>query len=263
MEMRRRRGRGGYGGYGLYRRRRRGKKIGLVLGVVLGLLLLIAVLLFSVRITEIEVSGNKHYTKEQIIDLIFSERWSDNSAYCYYENQFREHKSIPFIEEYTIEFKSPTKVEIVVFEKSVVGYVSDMSSYMYFDKDGIIVESSSEQLPGVPWVTGLEYGHIVLHQPLPVADQEIFEEILNLTQVLSLNEVEVDEIHYNSFGEAELSIGGIKVELGDSSEINGKIAELRDILPELEGLSGTLYLDTYDAANSSPTYTFRKEPQES
>ena len=139
MEMRRRRGRGGYG---LYRRRRRGKKIGLVLGVVLGLLLLIAVLLFSVRITEIEVSGNKHYTKEQIIDLIFSERWSDNSAYCYYENQFREHKSIPFIEEYTIEFKSPTKVEIVVFEKSVVGYVSDMSSYMYFDKDGIIVESS-------------------------------------------------------------------------------------------------------------------------
>lgn len=195
--------------------------------------------------------------------MIFSERWSDNSAYCYYENQFREHKSIPFIEEYTIEFKSPTKVEIVVFEKSVVGYVSDMSSYMYFDKDGIIVESSSEQLPGVPWVTGLEYGHIVLHQPLPVADQEIFEEILNLTQVLSLNEVEVDEIHYNSFGEAELSIGGIKVELGDSSEINGKIAELRDILPELEGLSGTLYLDTYDAANSSPTYTFRKEPQES
>ena len=179
MEMRRRRGRGGYG---LYRRRRRGKKIGLVLGVVLGLLLLIAVLLFSVRITEIEVSGNQHYTKEQIIDLIFSERWSDNSAYCYYENQFREHKSIPFIEEYTIEFKSPTKVEIVVFEKSVVGYVSDMSSYMYFDKDGIIVESSSEQLPGVPWVTGLEYGHIVLHQPLPVADQEIFEEILNLTR---------------------------------------------------------------------------------
>ena len=69
MEMRRRRG---HGGYGLYRRRRRGKKIGLVLGVVLGLLLLIAVLLFSVRITEIEVSGNQHYTKEQIIDLIFS-----------------------------------------------------------------------------------------------------------------------------------------------------------------------------------------------
>lgn len=55
-----------------------------------------------------------------------------------------------------------------MFEKSVVGYVSNMSSYMYFDKDGIIVESSSEQLPGVPWITGLEYGKILLYEPLEV-----------------------------------------------------------------------------------------------
>ena len=42
-----------------------------------------------------------------------------------------------------------------------MGYVADMSSYMYFDKDGIVVESSSSQLDGVPWVTGLDFGQIV------------------------------------------------------------------------------------------------------
>ena len=259
--MRRRgRGYGGYGGgYGVYRRRRRGRKIGIILGVILGVLLLVAAVLFAVRVTEIEVSGNRQYKKQKIIDLVFDGKWSRNSAFCYYENRFREHKSIPFIEEYKIEFKSPTRVEIVVFEKSVVGYVSYMSSYMYFDKDGIIVESSANQLPGVPWITGLEFGHIVLHQPLPVADQEIFGEILNLTQVLSVNQVQVDKIHYNSFNEAELFIGGITVELGNSENLNGKVAELRDILPELSGLSGTLYLDTYDETNASPTYTFKKK----
>lgn len=229
------------------------------LGVVAGVLLLTAALLFAVRITDIEVTGNKQYTEEQITELIFDGKWSRNSAYCYYENRFREPKTIPFIEQYKINFKSPTKVEIVVFEKSVVGYVSYMSSYMYFDKDGIIVESSSSQLPGVPWITGLEFGHIVLHQPLPVANATIFEEILNLTQVLSINEVRVDKINYNTFGEAELSIGEITVELGDNQNLNGKIAELRDILPELSGLSGTLYLDTYDETNSNPTYTFKKK----
>lgn len=248
--MRRRRG---------YRRRRRSGKPMLVLGVVAGILLLAAVILFAVRITDIEVTGNKQYTKEQIIDLVFNGKWSRNSAYCYYENQFREHQSIPFIEEYKINFKSPTKVEIVVFEKSVVGYVSYMSSYMYFDKDGIIVESSGEQLPGVPWITGLEFGHIVLHQPLPVGNNEIFEQILNLTQVLSINEVKVDKINYNTFGEAQLFIGDITVELGGDANLNGKVAELRDILPELAGLSGTLYLDTYDETNSNPTYTFKKK----
>ena len=150
-------------------------------------------------------------------------------------------------------------MEVVVFEKSVVGCVSYMSSYMYFDKDGIIVESSSEQLPGVPVITGLEFGHIVLHQPLPVADQDIFGEILNLTQVLNVSGIQVDRINYSSYKEAELVMGDIMVELGNSDSLDGKIAELHDIMPELSGLSGTLYLDTYDETNSSPTYRFVKK----
>ena len=61
-------------------------------------------------------------------------------------------------------FRSPSDVEVIVYEKSVVGYVSYMNSRMYFDKDGIIVESTSETLPGVPKIAGLSFGHIVLHQ---------------------------------------------------------------------------------------------------
>ena len=229
-----------------------------MLGVILAIVLLIGILLFATQIKEIEVTGNQHYTEEQIIDLIFDEKWSKNSAYCYYENKFQEPKSIPFIEEYKVEFQSPSKVRVVVFEKIVVGYVSYMSSYMYFDKDGIIVESSVEQLPGIPWITGMEFGHIVLHQPLPVANQDIFDQILNLTQVLSVNGVRVDKINYNSFLEAELTIGDIIVELGNDDDLNGKVSELSDILPELTGLSGTLYLDSYDENNSNPMYTFKK-----
>ncbi|MBQ7796290.1 MAG: cell division protein FtsQ [Lachnospiraceae bacterium] len=231
----------------------------MILGVLLGIVLLIGILFFAVRIKEIEVTGNKQYTEEQIVDLIFDGKWSRNSAYCYYESQFREKKSIPFIEDYKIEFQSPTKVRVVVYEKSVVGYVSYMSSYMYFDKDGIIVESSGEQLEGIPWVTGMEFGHIVLHQPLPVENQTIFEQILNLTQVLSINEVKVDKINYNSFMEAELYIDDITVELGNDDDLNGKISELSDILPEIEGMAGTLYLDNYDENNSNPMYSFITE----
>ena len=239
--------------------RRGGRKRGIIPGVILAILIILLVLIFSVRIKDVEVSGNKQYTKEQIESLLFDGTWSRNSAFCYYQNRFQEHKSIPFIEEYKINFKSPTRVEVIVFEKSVVGCVSYMSSYMYFDKDGIIVESSSEQLPGVPVIAGLEFGHIVLHQPLPVADQDIFGEILNLTQVLNVSDIQVDRINYNSYNEAELVMGDITVELGNSDSLDGKISELHDIMPELSGLSGTLYLDTYDETNSSPTYRFVKK----
>ena len=147
-------GRRSSNGFGMYNRRG-GRKTGIIIGVIMAILVILLVLVFSIRIKDVEVSGNKQYTKEQIESLLFDGKWSRNSAFCYYQNRFKEHKSIPFIEEYKINFKSPTKVEVVVFEKSVVGCVSYMSSYMYFDKDGIIVESSSEQLPGVPVITGL------------------------------------------------------------------------------------------------------------
>ena len=121
------------------------------------------------------------------------------------------------------------------------------------------MESLWRALPGVPVITGLEFGHIVLHQPLPVADQDIFGEILNLTQVLNVSDIQVDKINYNSYNEAELVMGDITVELGNSDSLDGKIAELHDIMTELTGLSGTLYLDTYDETNSSPTYRFVKK----
>lgn len=140
----------------------------IVIGIVAAVIVLLAVILMSIRITEITVTGNKQYTADELRGLLFQDKWDRNTIYCFYKDHFKEHEQIPFVEDYKIVFQSPTRVEIIVYEKSVVGYVSYMGSYMYFDKDGIIVESSSNKLEGIPWVTGLKFGHIALHQPLPV-----------------------------------------------------------------------------------------------
>lgn len=212
--------------------------------------------IWSVRITQVTVNGNKKYSAEQIEALVFDSRWGRNSLYCYVQNRFRPHKQIPFVEDYEIVFQSPFQAEIIVYEKSVVGYVSYMSSYMYFDKDGIIVESSSSKLDGIPLVTGLQFGQIVLNRPLPVENAQIFERVMNLTQVLSMFDIRTDQIRYDVYGNATLSVGEIEVSLGDNKDMNGKISRLHDILPELEGLAGTLYLDTYDENNGDKWYSF-------
>ena len=36
-------------------------------------------------------------------------------------------------------FQNPFHVQVIIHEKTVVGYVSYMSSFMYFDKDGYIL----------------------------------------------------------------------------------------------------------------------------
>ena len=236
---------------------RRRKKTGLIAALaVLAVLVITAV---SLRITDVTVSGTTRYTPEQIEQTIFDSSLSRNTAYCYFQYRFRPHKTIPFVEDYKIVFRSPNEVEIIVYEKSLVGYVSYMNSNMYFDKDGIIVESTSETLPGIPKIQGLKLGHVVLHKPLPVENQNIFEDILNLTQVLSLYEIPTDGIRYRENGEAVLTVKNLRVELGSESEINGKISELHDIIEEYPDLDGTLYLDTYDETNTNPMYRFQKD----
>ncbi len=223
------------------------------------IVLLALILCLGVNIREIEITGNERYTSEQIEEILFPDRLSRNSLYCYIRDKVRPHESIPFVQDYRIVFRGPNRVEVLIYEKSVVGYVSYMSSYMYFDKDGIIVESANEKLSGIPWITGLKFGQIVLYQKLPVESDSIFEEILNLTQILSIYHLSVDKIQYGSYGEATLYIGDIQVVLGNNESLNGKIAELSDMLPILEGRKGTLYLDDYDDTGASAGYAFKPE----
>lgn len=229
------------------------------IGITAAVILLGTIAFLLLQIKDIQVTGNKKYTSEQIINLLFKDSWDRNAIFCLYKDRFKEHEQIPFVEDYKIVFLSPVKVEVIVYEKSVVGYVSYMGSYMYFDKDGIIVESSSGKLTGIPWITGLKFGHIALHQPLPVENGRIFDEILTLTQLLSTHGIQVDQIQYDSHGYGTLVMGDVKVFLGSNDQMNGKISELKDQLPVLAGLSGTLYLDTYNEAETVTSYRFLKK----
>ena len=130
--------------------RRRGKKHIWITAAALLVAAAFFVGLSLLQINTIHVSGNRQYTAEQIEASIFDSRLSRNPVFCYLQYRFRPHKLIPFVQDYKLVFRSPSDVEVIVYEKSVVGYVSYMNSRMYFDKDGIIVESTSETLPGVP-----------------------------------------------------------------------------------------------------------------
>ena len=232
------------------------------LGIAVACMLLTAILGLSVRIGEITVSGSSRYSPEQIEGILFAGHWGKNTAAAWLKNQFQPHHQIPFVEDYKVVFHSPFRVEVIIYDKSIVGYVTDMSSYLYFDKDGIIVESSGRRLEGVPLVNGLHFGRMVLYQPLPVDNPQIFEQILNLTQQLYLYEIPVNEIRYDEYGEPWLTIGEMKVTLGSSIDIDGKLSTLNDILkaqPQIKEMKGTLELNNYTESNNRAGITFKKK----
>ena len=243
-------------------RSRRWKRIRNFFLCLFALTALLLIFLWNMRIDVISVEGSEFYSEEEIIDFIFETPAERNFLYAWLNDRIGEKKSIPFVAGYTLEFIGVHEVKITVYEKSVVGYIEYMGSNMYFDQDGTIVESSTEQREGVPLITGLDFDYIVLYKPLPVEDDTTFTQILNLTQLIARYQIDVDRIYFDSRMNATLYIGGVRVLLGNNQNMEYKIAELSGMLPQLKGLSGVLHLENYDRTAINPSYSFIQDETE-
>lgn len=153
----------------------------------------------------------------------------------------------------SVKVDSPDSITIRVYEKSVAGYVEYMGRYMYFDRDGIVVESSETRTEGIPQVTGIRFDHVVLYEALPVKNTDIFQEILSITQMLSKHQITTDKIYFNESNEITLYFDNIRAKLGKDN-LEEKVMRLEQILPNLSGESGVLDLQNYSEDRKNVTF---------
>ena len=205
----------------------------------------------------VKFNGSEKYTDEELASYLFTDKKSSNPFVFLFKSKFGECVEIPFIEEYDVEIKGVNEYEVTFYEKSLVGYVEYMGSYKYFDKDGIVVESSSRLIEKVPYVTGIDVDYIVLHSKLPVEDEKVFDLLLDLTQLLLKYEIEVEKINISKELEVKLYLETVRVELGTREDLSDKIMDLKDIIPKLNGVSGVLDMKIYDTTGNG--YTLKKD----
>lgn len=209
------------------------------------------------KVTTVYVEGNIHYTNEEIIDMVMGGKYGDNSLILSMKYRDQEIDNIPFVETMDVTVESNDTIRITVYEKALAGYVSYLGRYVYFDKDGIVVETSEEKTSGIPQVTGLTFDYVILYEPLPVEKPEIFDEVLNITQQLSKYSLVVDKIYFDKDYQVTLLFGDVKIALGSNTDIDEKIMKLQSILPNLEGKRGTL--DMRELREDMKNYSFESE----
>ncbi len=211
------------------------------------------------RITAVVVEGNAHYTTDQIKELVMDSKFSDNAIFLSWQYHNKSITDVPFVERIDVSVVDNHTVKITVYEKALAGFVEYLGSYMYFDKDGIIVESSNVLTPGIPEVAGLKFNHVVLHEALPVENEEIFQEILNITNLLNKYGLSATKIYFDSFYNVTLYFGDVRVIVGEDTDLDQVIMHLTGILPHLEGKSGVLHMETF--SESSKDVTFEEDMQ--
>lgn len=215
-------------------------------------------LLTHYKIKNVYVEGNLHYSNDEIKAMIMDQKFGDNSLYLSLKYKNKGIKNIPFIDVMNVTVLAPDTIKITVFEKALAGYVKCMDSYMYFDKDGYVIENSSVKTMGVAQITGLSFDYAVLGEPLPVEDKEVFNDILTITKLLDKYKLGADKIYFHGQREVTIYFGQIKVTLGnDKTHLEDKISLLPTFLPELTGRSGTLQMESYDPGKGK--YTFKPD----
>ncbi len=219
---------------------------------VLAFLMVIAVLLGIVyylvstyTIKNVYVEGNVHYTGEEIKEIVMEGPLGNNSLYLSLKYRNKGIEEVPFVDVIDVEILSPDSIKIIVYEKALAGYIEVMDNYLYFDRDGYVVENSVVMTEGIPLITGLEFDYVVLGEKLPVENDVIFTNVMDITKLLSKYELTADKIYFASESDITVFFGDIKVVLGNTKNLEEKIMNLPQFLSNLSGKSGTLNLENY------------------
>ena len=97
-----------------------------------------------------------------------------------------------------------------------------------------------------------------LHQPLNVKNEEIFDVLLSVTQMMKKYELKPDGINLEKKGtEIVLTFGDVRINLGDGVNIDEKAARIQTLLPDLEDKAGVLHMEDY--TNESTNISFIKD----
>lgn len=234
--------------------------------IVFGLLALViaagamAALLFQTK--EIKVTGNEYYGPTSVRTWIQRDELSASSLYIWAKFNYMNPELPHGIERIRIRLKTPWTVLAQVKEKDLIGYVDYGESRLYFDREGTVCLNTKRNMEGVPHIEGLSYdaGTAEVGKQLPVEDDRVFRNLVELSKYLGKYELVPDRMAYLDSG-AAVYFQGVEVLLG-KSDYDERLAQVPPILEKLSEQypqgEGTLHLEDYEASSSSIRFVPKK-----
>ena len=209
------------------RRRRKRRKLQLYIFLTVTLLIALAayIVIEVFTVENVEVEGNEWYSSKQIEEMVLNDEYSWNSLYVTLKYRLVDIGEVPFVDAMEVSLDNPHTVRIKVYEKGILGYLylPLLGQNVYFDKDGFVVETSTNIIPDVPKVTGINCSEVVLYEKLPLEDESVLRLLLNLTQTLKKYDLEPDEIAFDAEEGAIVYYDNVRVIIGEEDNLNKNV----------------------------------------
>ncbi|SEA58049.1 cell division protein FtsQ [Pseudobutyrivibrio sp. ACV-2] len=238
------------------RRKKRGHgALLLIVELILGIVILIGFFgvgaYFLCPLKNVKVEGTDLYTSEEIQGYILDDEYSGNAMYAFIKNKMFPKGDAEFIDSFDVKLTSMNSLTIVCNEKKILGYlIQEDGNYVYFDYNGRIAEISQTFVDrGYMKVEGVSCENPERGKKLTIGKEQIGY-LTSLIKILQKNNLMPNVVSYDENSHIILSYETYNISLGSSVYLEEKIDRVLRILPQLDGLHGTLHLENYSSAST-------------
>lgn len=211
------------------------------------------------HVAKVEVMENEHYTKDEIQEMVLTGVFSSNSILAPVTCSRDDVQDIPYVAGYSVTRSGRNSLVISVRNKNIVGCIPYLDSYIYFDRNGIFVESARSRETTVPYFDGIEVSRAVMNEKLPIKNT-VLNTAVALSTFFAKNDMIPDHIQFDEDYSISLLYGDITVRLGKDKYLEDKMSRAAAILPQIAGEKGILHME--NITENSKTVTFEKEQEE-
>lgn len=212
------------------------------------------------NITKIEINGNEKVSKDTIIAL--SGIKMGENIFRFNNDMIQNVKQNTYIEKVEIQRKMPGTVVISVKERKIKYQINLINSYVYLDKNGYLLENSSER-KNVPVIVGFSIKEDEMLNEKRLKDNDL-EKLANAAKIIEaakainidnlITEVNVEDKNNTIL---YLESKSKKINVGDTTNLTNKMLYVQKILENEEGKSGSVFVNGDISAGFKPY--FREE----
>ena len=232
-----------------------------ITGLIVVLLLAGVIFFFTYyQVDEVQVMGSSHYSEKQIKKMVLRGPMASNSILAPIIYTKKNTKDVPFVEGYTVTRLNRHTICVSVKEKDIVGCIPYLDSYIYFDRNGTFIESSTERNEKIPFFDGIKVKHVIYNEELPIKDKMVMNTAVALSTIFQKNDKIPDHIEFSDDGQISLLYGDITVKLGKDEYLEDKMTRILAILPLISDKKGILHAENVN--DNSKMITLEQEKDE-
>ncbi len=245
--------------HGEYKKPRKRTVSGAILTFAVVVIAIVFLMSVFLRISDISVEGNEHYTDDEIINAIDIEQGDNLFFFDRFAAISRVFAKLPYVEEVSLERQLPNKVIITVRECKALAYIAVGDENWTIDRScKVLGKATDSELGSLIRIEGLDPGTLLIGERLTTSDGddsivEFISDVLYQIQERYLAE-HVVSLNFADPLAASMQYGTrFTVILGGKSSVDHKFAMLESVLEQLkEGDVGIINVSDGSVAHFVP-----------